>query len=80
MNDLLEFLNLLNKAIPPANETHTLYPKHSITLTNDTFIECHLYPARGGQYHIPIKVKNRPIDDVVDEIERKYQKCLVISG
>lgn len=80
VNNLLEFLERLNKAIPPANEMHSLSPKHSVTLTDNTFIEVHLYPIRGGQYHIPIEVKNRPIDAIVSEIEQKYQKCLVISG
>ncbi len=70
MNDLLEFLNCLNKAIPPANETHSLIPKHSITLVDDTTIEANLYPATGGQYHIPIKVKDQPVDALISEIEQ----------
>ena len=80
MNNLLEFLNRLNKVIPSANEKHSLAPKHSISLTNDTIIEIHLYPIIGGQYHIPIKVRDRSVDDIVSEIEQQYQKCLIISG
>ena len=79
MNDLLEFLNCLNKVIPPANEIHSLSPKHSITLVDNTAIEVHLYPVKGGQYHIPIEAKDRPVNDIVDEIERQYQKCIVIN-
>lgn len=80
MNDLLEFLNRLNEVIPPANIKHSLSPKHSVTLINDTVIEIHLYPVIGGQYHIPVEARDRSVNDVISEIEQQYQKCFIISG
>lgn len=80
MNNTLVFLDKLNNEIPSANSVNGLYRKHSIALINDMTIDVQLFPATGGQYSIPVIVKDRSIDDIIDEIWEKYHTCRIISN
>jgi hypothetical protein len=82
MNNMLEFLKLLNKVITPAKSEHPLIRAHSVELVleSDGFVEVNLFPLAGGQYYFPINIIDKSIEDVVLEVKEKYEKCLIIQS
>lgn len=80
LEDIIAFFELLNKTIVPAKSRYTLIKPHLIShVPNSNMIEVILFPIDGGQYHIPAAVEDKTIIDIVKEIDKKYQRCLIVG-
>ena len=79
MDFLVDFLELLNREIPPAKAKSPLRLPHSINYVKPGTIEVNLYPANGGSYHIPVKVAGKSAQEVVGEVRRLFDKISLIS-
>lgn len=80
MKDIIIFFELLNEMIIPAKSKYDLIRPHLITLVpNSNIIEVTLFPIGGGQYHIPVDVEEKTIIDIIKEIDKKYQRCLIVE-
>ncbi len=76
MDQIVDFLKLLNDKIPPIKEKNYLIRPHSINYINAETIEVNLRPLSGGSYHIPVKVIGKTAQEVVGKVRELYDRTL----